>query len=239
MAHLEINTSQNVLIEYPTANVGLRIVSQLLDFVFIIVYSLIIAGILDLLNFGGASIILFFLPVFFYSFIMESVFQGQSLGKMILKLKVVRLDGSHATLLHYFIRWMFRLIDVMFFYGIIGIISVATGNKGQRLGDRAAGTTVVSLQKTYNFKNSVYRKITEEYQLQFPQVDILGEQDISTVNEVLIHFRTNPGPQARTLMEKTRDAIIRKTGIETTMETQAFLRTIVKDYNYILRNETY
>jgi uncharacterized RDD family membrane protein YckC len=239
MAHLSINTTQNVQIEYPMANVGFRIISQLLDFVFLFVYSAIIGTILNLLKVGGASVLIFFLPVFFYSFIMESIFQGQSFGKMIMKLKVVRLDGSHPTLLHYFIRWMFRPLDVFFVYGVIGIVSIATGSKGQRLGDRAAGTTVVNLQKSFNFKNSVFRAVTEDYKLQFPQVEMLGEADISTVNEVLVHYSKNPGIQASELIRKTRDAIIKKTGIETTMESLAFLRTVVKDYNYILRNETY
>jgi uncharacterized RDD family membrane protein YckC len=239
MAQLKINTSQNVQIEFPTANVGIRIVTQLLDFVFIAVYCFVMGIFISLTGAVGASVILFFLPVFFYSFIMESVFEGQSFGKMIMKTKVVRLDGSHASLLHYFIRWMFRLVDVFFFYGLIGIITIAVGNKGQRLGDRAAGTTVVNLQKTFNFKNSVYRAISEEYQLKFPQVEMLNDSDISTVNEVLVHYRNNPGIPARTLMAKTADAIIKKTGIETNMEVQVFLRTIVKDYNYILRNETY
>jgi len=240
MAHLKINTSQNVQIEYPTANVGLRILSQLLDFVFIAVYSISVGFIIDLTNIdGGATVVIFFLPAMFYSFILEVVFQGQSFGKMILRIRVVRLDGSQATLLNYFIRWMFRLVDVYPFYGIVAIISIAAGSKGQRLGDRAAGTTVVNLQKTFNFKNSVYRAVTEEYKLQFPQVEMLAENDISTVNEVLNHYIKNPGVPSRHLLVKTKEAIQKKTGIETTLDSIVFLRTVVKDYNYILRNETY
>ena len=239
MGHLQIETTQNVSIEYPTANVGLRIVSQILDYLFLFAYAIAMIYLLEAASIRGASILIFFLPVVFYSFIMESFFNGQSFGKMIMKIRVVRLDGSQATLLHYFIRWLFRLIDVHIFYGIVGIVSIAAGNKGQRLGDRAAGTTVVTLQGTYNFKNSVYRAVTEDYQLQFPQVEMLSDTDISTINEVLVHYGKNQGIQAINLMEKARDAIIRKTNIETTMETRAFLRTIVKDYNYILRNETY
>jgi uncharacterized RDD family membrane protein YckC len=240
MARLEINTSQNVQIEYPTANVGQRILSQILDYVFIFVYIIIVIYLLDIARLdSGATMMIFFLPVFFYSFILESVFHGQSFGKMIMRIKVVRLDGSQATLLNYFIRWMFRIIDVIPFYGIVAIISIAAGSKGQRLGDRAAGTTVVNLQKTYNFKYSVYRAVNENYQVQFPQVENLAESDISTVNEVLNHYIKNPGVQARHLMVKTREAIMHKTGIITNMESLEFLRAIVKDYNYILRNETY
>jgi uncharacterized RDD family membrane protein YckC len=240
MGHLKINTTQNVQIEYPTANVGLRILSQILDYVFIAVYFFIVIFLLGLMDFdGGAVILLFFIPVFFYSFIMESVFQGQSFGKMIMRIKVVKLDGSQATLLQYFIRWIFRLVDVHPFYGIVAIISIAAGSKGQRLGDRAAGTTVVSLEKTFNFRYSVYRAINEDYQLKFPQVEQLADADISTVNEVLNHHTKNPGYQSAQLLEKTKLAILKKTGIETDMEAHPFLRVVVKDYNYMARNETY
>jgi uncharacterized RDD family membrane protein YckC len=240
MANLKINTSQNVQIEYPTANVGLRILSQIIDYIFIAIYIFSVFYLISLANLNdGAIVAIFFLPVFFYSFILESIFHGQSFGKMLMRIKVVKLDGSQASLLNYFIRWMFRLIDVIPFYGIVAIISIAAGSKGQRLGDRAAGTTVVSLQKTYNFKYSVYRTINEDYKLQFPQVAQLSDSDISTVNEVLNHYVKNPGIQAGNLVSKTKEAILKKAGIETKMESIEFLRAIVKDYNYILRNEVY
>ena len=124
MAQIKINTSQNVQIEYPIANVGIRILSQLLDYVFIFAYVMlvlfIITGLLKIND--GTIILLALLPVFFYSFITESFFHGQSFAKMILHIKVVKLDGSQATLLNYFIRWMFRIIDVALFYGIIAVI---------------------------------------------------------------------------------------------------------------------
>jgi uncharacterized RDD family membrane protein YckC len=239
MSHLQINTSQNVHIEFPTANVGFRILAQLLDYVFIFVYVFIVSFFMGVLQINGAVILVFFLPAFFYSFILESVFNGQSFGKMILRMKVVRLDGSQATLLNYFLRWLFWIIDWLPFYGITAIIAIAVSNKGQRIGDRAAGTTVVSLQKTFNFRNSVYRSVNQNYKLQFPQVEMLADSDISTINEVLMHFIKNPGINSKNLLEKTRDAIIKKTSISTTLDTVTFLRTLVKDYNYILRNETY
>ena len=158
---------------------------------------------------------------------------------MILHIKVVKLDGSQATLLNYFIRWMFRIIDVALFYGIIAVISSAISSKGQRLGDKAAGTIVVSLKKRHDFRNTIYKRISENYKLQFPQVEQLSENDVKTVNEVINHYYKNPGVKSRQLLLKTKDAILQKTGIETKLESIQFLRTIVKDYNYVLRNDEY
>lgn len=240
MAQISINTSQNVQIEHPTANVGIRILSQLLDYVFIFIYVMIIVSIFSTLQINwGLGMILLFLPAFFYSFLMESIFHGQSFAKMILNIKVVKLDGSQATILNYFVRWMFRLIDVAMTNGVVAVLTVAISSKGQRLGDKAAGTTVVSLKKRYDFKNSIYRSINENYKMQFPEVEQLNEQDIITVNEVINHYFKNPGVQSRQLLIKTKDAITKKTGIETKLDSVQFLRTIVKDFNYMIRNDEY
>jgi len=240
MAQISINTSQNVQIEHPTANVGIRILSQLLDYLFIFIYVMIIVSILTTLKInGGLGMILLFLPAFFYSFLTESIFHGQSFAKMILNIKVVKLDGSQATILNYFVRWMFRLIDVAMTNGVVAVLTVAISSKGQRLGDKAAGTTVVSLKKRYDFKNSIYRSINENYKMQFPEVEQLNEQDIITVNEVINHYFKNPGVQSRQLLIKTKEAITKKTGIETKLDSVQFLRTIVKDFNYMVRNDEY
>lgn len=240
MAQIRINTSQNVEIEHPTANVGQRILSQLLDYVFIFAYIMLVSLVFGMLRINEMALMLIaYLPAFFYSFITESIFHGQSFAKMILKIKVVRLDGSQATILNYFIRWMFRIIDVGISYGFVAIITTAVSSKGQRLGDKAAGTIVVNLNKRYNFRNSVYKRISEDYKLQFPQVEFLTEKDINTINEVVNHYFKNPGMQSRKLLLKAKEAIILKTGIETSLESIPFLKTIVNDYNYILRNEDY
>ena len=240
MSEIIINTSQNVEIERTTANVGIRIASQIIDYFILFIYVMVIVLIASLLKIESSALfIIAFIPVFFYSFIMEALFQGQSIAKMILKIRVVKLDGSQPTLLSYFIRWLFRMIDVIPFYGIVAIISIAAGGKGQRLGDKAAGTTVVSLQKKYYLKNSMYRSINENYKLQFPQVERLQEQDIFTINEVINHYHKNPGMQARQLLIKTKEAIQLKTGIETNLESMEFLRIVVKDYNYMIRNDEY
>jgi uncharacterized RDD family membrane protein YckC len=236
MPQIQISTTQNVQIEYSTANIGIRILSQLIDFTILFIYTVSILTITSSLKLSGPSILVILLPVFFYSFIMESIFHGQSFGKMILKIKVVRLDGSQASILQYFIRWIFRLIDTPF-YGLIGIISIVMSNKGQRIGDKAAGTTVVSLQKKYDFKNSIYRAVQDDYQVQFPQVELLTEKDIHTINEVMNHYMKNPDIQSRHLMVQAKQAIQKRAGIESAMDSLPFLKTILKDYNYILRNE--
>ena len=73
-----------------------------------------------------------------YFFVMESL-RGQTLGKKIMKLRVVHPDGSAATTSKIAARTILRPID----YTMIGVIAVlASGKKRQRLGDMLAGTIV-------------------------------------------------------------------------------------------------
>ena len=81
-----------------------------------------------------------------YFFICESL-QGQTLGKRIAKLRVVRPDGSAAGTGRIALRTILRPID----YTFIGIITVlATGKKRQRLGDLAANTIVRDDNRIFN-----------------------------------------------------------------------------------------
>src|SRR5690606_41820504 len=50
-------------------------------------------------------------PAFFYSLWTELVFNGQTLGKILFKIRVVKLDGYRAGFTEYFTRWAFRIVD--------------------------------------------------------------------------------------------------------------------------------
>jgi len=91
----------------------------------------------------GAPQILFLLLTFAYFFGTELAW-AQTLGKRVMKLRVVREDGSKLGAGPAAIRNLVRFIDAFGFY-LIGAIAVfATGERRQRLGDLAAKTKVVA-----------------------------------------------------------------------------------------------
>ena len=101
MSQLTINTTQNVTINFNAASVGERIGAHLIDLVIKIAYCLVLYGIIfayalkkvmDSLDQYTvvALLIITFLPVVFYSFILEATLEGQTLGKKLLKIKVVK-----------------------------------------------------------------------------------------------------------------------------------------------------
>ena len=246
MDTLSINTNPNVPIDHRLAGLGARIASQLLDFLFLFVYYMgmfflfaWLAGTLkldsDVLLVLGIA---FALPLFFYSFWMELFFQGQSLGKKILKIKVVRLDGTQASIGNYFARWIFRLIDINFFVGSVAITAIALSKQGQRIGDLVAKTTVISLKPQARISDTIHIELPDDHILTFAGVKKLNEKDIYTVREVLTHILKHPeDQQAIVLGYKAKQAIEKKLQLSSDLKPFVFLKVILKDFNYVHKIE--
>src|SRR5512139_2077353 len=82
----------------------------------------------------------FALYIAYYTYLEGT--RGQTIGKMITKIKVVREDGSPIDMNQAFTRNILRVIDGLFAY-LIGAILIWRSDKQQRLGDSIAKTVVV------------------------------------------------------------------------------------------------
>jgi hypothetical protein len=148
-----------------------------------------------------------------------------------MNIKVVRLDGTPPTIGNYVIRWLFRFVDISMFSGGIAVVTIAVNGRGQRLGDMAAGTSVVRLTAP---KESVAKKVfttaEEGYVPTFRQVVQLNDDDIELIQQALAVNRDSGNNQP--VMAVT-EKIKRVLSIETDMPPVKFLYTIVKDYSHI------
>jgi uncharacterized RDD family membrane protein YckC len=91
----------------------------------------------------GLPFVLYLLIVFAYFTLMEG-YLGQTVGKMLLGIKVIREDNGEVPGLKVAaIRTILRLIDVLPAAYLVGFIAVLISAKNQRLGDMAANTLVV------------------------------------------------------------------------------------------------
>jgi RDD family len=80
----------------------------------------------------------------YYYFACESG-GGQTVGKRLTRLRVVREDGSPAEMREIAVRTVLRLVDT----ALVGLIAMlATGERRGRVGDLAAGTMIVSTEAT-------------------------------------------------------------------------------------------
>ena len=78
----------------------------------------------------------------YYYFALESG-NGQTVGKRLLKLRVVRADGGPVGMREVAVRTVLRVVDGVGGYIVGLIVMLATGQRRQRLGDLAAGTIIV------------------------------------------------------------------------------------------------
>jgi len=233
-----INTAQNVVIDYEPAGLGNRILAGLLDSVFKFAY--VITWVIILVStkaFGVKGdtaivilVVVIFLPLLFYDLLFEIFAHGQSLGKKIIKIKVVKLDGTQPSISSYLLRWLIRIFEIDMFYGLIAVITIASSKNKQRLGDMAGGTTVIQIRPAVTIKDTILQ-IQEKggYKVVFPQVASLTEKDLEIMKEVH-DFYTKTGN--REALVKLSDKIKKKTGIVSTMPEADFIATLMKDYNH-------
>jgi len=236
LSAIAITTTQNVAIEYETASVSDRILAALLDVLilagYVIGMSILFFGVFEARGrFGLALSVILYLPVFLYDLICELSMDGQSIGKRQMKIKVIRLDGAQPNLGNYFLRWLFRFIDVSCSMGGIAILTLMINGKGQRLGDIAAGTTVIKIKPQATLADTILTQLEENYRPVFAQAAQLSDQDLGIVKEVLDAMAANPDLDDH-LVNKAKTAIAAKIGVETEMNPRLFLRTVLKDYNY-------
>ncbi|AHM60629.1 hypothetical protein D770_11860 [Flammeovirgaceae bacterium 311] len=231
MQKVGIQTTQNVLIDYEVAGLGDRIGAYLLDSLLTGAYYVV----LFLVNTEVSEMptwlnILLILPPFLYHLLCEILLNGQSLGKRQLHLKVVRLDGTQPGIGSYLLRWLLRPLDI-WLYGSVAIITILINGKGQRLGDLAAGTTVVKYRnQQYNFEQQLYKLAQEnEYQVQFPQVNRLNEKDIALIRETLRNYRLTGNTQPVQVMADKAQELL---GIQTNLAPLKLLHTLVKDFEH-------
>ena len=233
---ISIQTTQNVTIEHDKAGVGNRVLAFMIDLAILILASMAIGYTMDQIGWSEKQWIniLFYFPVFFYDLYMEILNNGQSVGKMIMNLRVVRLDGTAPTIGGFILRWILKPIDVML-SGSIAIISIALTQNGQRLGDLAAGTTVVKLRKTEKVNRlQLVEKMEEDYEPQFPEVKALTDKEVNLIKDCLRMQADHTNSKPVFMMS---EKVKQKLDIESDMRPTQFLYTILRDHTYYTTRE--
>ncbi len=235
---ITIETTQNVDLQYQVAPLGERIVAYIVDsliriaifiagaiFLGIIAPNFLTDGIGVLLT---IMIVIVALPLVFYHLFFEIFNNGQTPGKRIFELQVVSIRGEMVSIGAYFLRWLFRIVDFHIFSGLVAVIAVASSEKGQRVGDMVAGTTVIKLSRRVGFRQLAFDEVREEYIPTYPQATQLKPTHIELIKETLDNLALeNSEDHVRLLAEKTASML----GITYEEHPRKFLRTIVSDYS--------
>lgn len=240
MEYVRIDTTQNVAIDYEIASLGERILAYLVDLLVFVAYaitwSIIITGIIDYISFTDALIWVIALPLFFYDLLCEIIMNGQSFGKKAMKIKVVKLDGSQPTLGSYLLRWLLRLIEGGFFcYGAVAMLVYLLNGKGQRLGDIAAGTTVIKLKPRVALTEvTTSHDLHATYFPQYPQASHLSDRDAAIIKDLLAASIRERNMSMLTALSARVQGLL---DIKEVADPEEFLKTVLKDFTYYTQGE--
>jgi len=242
MAQIGIETAQHVKINYNPAGIFERILAYVVDFLILGIYWTVLIMISTYGNNFVASdssssndwilYLVVLLPVMLYHLAMEILWNGYTVGKWLIGIRVVKLDGTRPSVSNYLIRWLIRLFEITMTSGVVAFFTLLLNGKGQRLGDIAAKTCVIKVGRRTRLNDTMFENIEDEYDATFPQVVELTDKEISVINDVLKSSSGYDKAAWLTMVARTRVLIQEKTGIlNSGMGDIEFLKQVVKDYN--------
>lgn len=250
MSHFGIETTQHVKFNYTPAPVLERISATLIDGLLMAIYVIMIFSIwgyvvasledsaTQMLKYDWILYVMIMFPVTFYHLVLETTWQGRSVGKWLIGTRVVTIDGKEASFSSYFIRWIFRIIEVMMGFGVIAFFAVIINGKGQRLGDMAGKTAVIKVKARIRLEDTLYAKLDSSYTQQFSGVSELSDWDIGVIKEVLKARKDYDHSTWFVMLQKTKNKIEGKMQSgRSELPADEFLNSIIEDYNHFHRSE--
>ncbi len=233
MDNFQIETAQNVSIQQNVAGIGERILAYFIDLVIIIAYYIIILFIVGALDNGTGDHWAFWLilsiPPFLYFLLWETFWDGKTPGKATMKIKVARLDGSRPAFSNYLIRWLLRLLDISLAMGGVAVVTILMNGKGQRLGDMAAGTTVISERQRVQFHQTILVDIPDDYVAVYPQVTVFSDAEMRKIKTIYSEAKREANHNVILELSKKVSAIMDVTPQEKPLH---FVDRVIADYNF-------
>lgn len=238
MQTVTVNTSQNIDIDYEVAGLGDRVLARLIDMgIFILI--IILGGLVAIMNNYRSLnevmiiilIVIYASLYVFYDLVCEIFLNGQSVGKRVMKIKVISIDGAQPTLGQFLLRWLFRIVDFSLTSSLCALISVAVSDKKQRVGDMVAGTTLIKTQPRTQEEHIAFRPVIENYEPVYTEVTQLSDRDIELIHEVIrTYMQTGNTTVVYNMAEKVREHL--NIAPRQDIDSLQFLQIIIKDYNY-------
>ena len=261
MGIIQIGTAFNIDLEFEIAEFHKRLLAYIIDFVLLLIflYSMkyvLYGGLLfSWEESAGLDILIVSLPMLLYSLLTELWFNGQSLGKKLMAIRVISLEGGEPAFGQFLLRWVTRFFEWPFFFGYIAfsnaniiiycfvtgmlgiavVIIISVSKKNQRLGDMIAGTVVVNTKSALTLADTVFMQIDNAgYKVMFPDVMRLSDRDINTIKGVLTQAnKRNNYDMCHRVSMKIKEVL----NIQSDMPVTQFLEKMLADYNYLATKE--
>ena len=251
MLQVKLDTGFNIEIDFKIAPFPKRAVAKIIDYAIILAYILLgswamSSAIGDSWYRNAGIVTLFSLPPFLYQLLSEIFLNGQSVGKKIMRIKVIASDGGQPSLSQYLIRWLFLLVDIpsfwialalalqlipwwWFIFIFSGLICFIVTPYSQRIGDLVAGTILIETKNRTSWEDTVFTEVEEDYRPRYPKVMQLTDKDINTLKGII---NTVSKTRDYDLSMRIAERIRSKLDIPSDQDSLDFLQTLLKDYNY-------
>ena len=250
MLSVKLDTGFNIEVAFPISPFHRRMFAWCIDVLLMFLYGLVCEKLFGFLPEKKAAntewlVVLIGLPVLFYYPLMEILTNGQTVGKRLLGIRVITLEGGQATVSQYLLRWVFRTADfpVWIFAAIFtgalpwycsiltfsGIGCVIMSHKSQRIGDIIAGTIVIFTRSKTSWQDTVFIEVEAGYKPRYPEVMRLSDKDLNSLKSIIEAVKKNNN---REIAFRISERIKSKLSMQADQDPLEFLETLLKDYNY-------
>lgn len=159
---LNIETPEQVDLRFPIAGLGSRFLAVLLDVLIVAAVYLVVGLVVYITAVSGNTtpaettkpdtmakwliagfIFINFVLNWGYYTLFETFWNGQTPGKRVMKIRVIKDSGRSITLFEAMARNLIRVVDALPGAYLVGVITMMCNRRNKRLGDYAAGTIVI------------------------------------------------------------------------------------------------
>lgn len=257
MKSVDFLSAQHVKVEFELAQPGHRALAALIDLLLFIIYFFIVFMVFSFDDPFSSNmeasmflwLVIIKIPWIFYHPLVEYFTQGQSLGKYIVGIRVVTMNGERPGLREVFTRWMFRgdflwiSIDFLGFFiwlcmGVCGLGIMSVSRKKQRIGDVMANTMIIKNKSSvsYSLQDVLSIKSQSEHTPTYPTVTRFTDEDMMLIKNTIQRVHAYPTQEVKMFAIELANKSAELIGLpETPKKKMEFLQTLLQDYVVLTR----